>query len=120
MRLIEIVVVFLIVFLDMATTFVAMNVFGACAAENNMFLRSICYAYGYSAAWMWLPLEFAAMLLVYYCLKKLRMVLSSWVKVRIPPIVEILFLVLVSVPALNNILVLVCRVSLSDLFAKIL
>ena len=120
MRLIEIVVVFLIAFLDMATTFVDMNVFGTCAAEENNMLRSICYAYGYSAVWMWLPLEFAAMLLVYYWLKKLRMVLSSRFKVRIPPIVEILFLVLVSVPALNNILVLVYRVSLSDLFAKIL
>jgi hypothetical protein len=116
MRFVEVVVVFLIAFLDMVTTFTNMVFFGTCATENNMFLRNLCFTYGYNAVWMWLPFEFAALLLVYYCLKKLRTVLSSWVKVGIPPIAEILFLVLVSMPALNNVLVLY-RVSLSDLFA---
>jgi hypothetical protein len=117
MRFVEVVVVFLVAFLGMATTFVNIASFSTCAVENNMFLRGICYAYGYNAVWMWLPLEFGVLLLVYYCLKKLRTVLSSRIKVGIPPIAEILFLVLVSIPALNNVLVFLYRVSLGDLFA---
>ena len=117
MRFVEVAAVFLIAFLDMVTTFANMVFFGTCAMENNMFLRNLCFTYGYNAVWMWLLLEFAVLLLVYYCLKKLRIVLSSRIKAWIPPIAEILFLVLVSIPALNNVLVFLYRVSLSDLLA---
>jgi hypothetical protein len=120
MRFVEVVVVFLVAFLDMATTFANMNAFGTCAGENNMYLRSLCFAYGYNAVWMWLPLEFSVLLLVYYCLKKLRMILSSWLKIRILPIAEVLFLVMALAPAINNILVLVCRTSLNDFLSSLL
>ena len=117
MKLFKLVLVFIMAFLDMVTTFIAMNIFGTCVAENNMFLRSICIVYGYNATWLWLPVEFVAILLVFYGIEKLRLFFNSRFKVRVPPIPETLFLLVVSIPVLNNVLVLLYRVSLSDLLA---
>ena len=90
-----------IAFLDMFTTYINMNLYNTCELEKNPVLRYMCSKIGYSAAWLWLPVEASVIALGYEGLKRLREVLG------VGTAVENLFLVLLATPIANNILMMV-------------
>jgi hypothetical protein len=90
-----------IAFLDMLTTYINMNLYNTCELEKNPVLRYMCSKIGYSAAWLWLPVEASVIALGYEGLKRLREVLG------VGTAVENLFLVLTTITIANNILMMV-------------
>jgi hypothetical protein len=93
----ELITIFLIVLADMATTHMLMLITDTCCVERNPFLRSLCNEIGYGATWLWIPVEFSVIALVYEALKKLRVRFRALIEV------EKIFLVLATVPVINNI-----------------
>jgi hypothetical protein len=94
----ELVVIFMIVLADMASTHMLISLTNTCCIERNPFLRSLCNEIGYGATWIWLPVEFTVIASIYTLLKKLRQRLGALIEV------EKIFLVLATVPIVNNII----------------
>ena len=93
----ELAIIFLIVLADMTTTHMLMLNTNTCSLERNPFLRGLCNEIGYGATWIWMPIEFAVIALVYEGLKRLRRRLRARIEV------EKIFLALAVVPVVNNI-----------------
>jgi hypothetical protein len=90
-----------IAFLDMLTTYINMNLYNTCELEKNPVLRYMCSKIGYSAAWLWLPVEASVIALWYEGIKRLREAFG------VGTAIENLFLALTTIPIANNILIMV-------------
>jgi hypothetical protein len=73
-------IVFIISLADMVTTHMSMVIFNSCSLERNHLIISLCEVIGYGATWIWLPIEFTVITLVYEGLKKLRKILGAGIK----------------------------------------
>jgi hypothetical protein len=94
----ELITIFLIVLADMASTYSLMVTHNTCSLERNPLLRRLCEVIGYNATWLWIPIEFIVIAVVYKFLKKLRKRLIALIEV------EKIFLVLTIMPIINNVI----------------
>jgi len=97
----ELTTILLIALADMVTTYFLMITHRTCSLERNPFLRSLCEVVGYDSTWLWIPIEFSIIVLVYEALKRLRKKLRALIEV------EKIFLVLILTPIINNLIHLI-------------